>query len=349
MNRRSFATTMLGASAFARIARLPRQDRADFGITAIDGIRVGHYTYMERPTGCTVLLTEVGATGGVDVRGSAPGTRETDLLDPVNMVQQVHAIVLSGGSAFGLDSASGVVRYLRERNIGFPTRAANVPIVPAAILYDLNIGDSTITPDADAGYRACLAATTGALAEGNIGAGAGATVGKSMGGGRAMKGGLGTSSFRTPDGVVVGALVAVNCVGNVVDPSNGTIVAGARDGNGGFIDTRQMATLGQEPQIALGEATTIGVVATNAAFTKAEVTKIAQMAQDGLARTIYPAHTMGDGDTVFAVATGTAEVDGNLGLVGALGAEVMADAILRAVRAAESIPGYPAARDYPEN
>ena len=346
MDRRLFGKTLLGGAGFVAMP-WPRQNGIG-GITDVGGLRVGHFTYSERPTGCTVILSERGATAGVDVRGSAPGTRETDLLNPINLVQQVHAVVLSGGSAFGLDSASGVVRYLGERNIGYPTRAANVPIVPAAILYDLDLGDASITPDADAGYAACESATDGPVAEGNVGAGAGATVGKTMGMGRAMKGGLGTSSFETANGIVVGAIVAVNCVGNVIDPSNGQIVAGARNANGdGIVDTRQMADLEIASNRAVAENTTIGVVATNASFTKTEMTKVAQMAQDGLARTIYPAHTPSDGDTVFALATGTSDRQANLGSIGARAAEVLADAILRGVRAAESIPGFPAARDYP--
>ena len=309
--------------------------------------RLGHFTSSERPTGCTVILTEAGAVAGVDVRGSAPGTRETDLLNPVNTVQEVHAVLLSGGSAFGLDASTGVVGYLRERGIGFPTRAANVPIVPAAILYDLNIGDASIWPDADAGYAAASNASSGPVAEGNVGAGAGATVGKTAGSGQAMKGGLGTSSHTIGDGVVVGAIVAVNCVGNVIDPSTGEIIAGARSRDGtGFIDTRQMVMAGQDSAAEVGGNTTIGAVATNARFTKTEMTKVAQMAQDALARTIYPAHTPGDGDTVFALSTGTSEADANLGTIGALGAEVLADAILRAVKEATSIPGFPAYRDF---
>ena len=348
LDRRSFGRTLLGGAAL--LAMPGRQTGGAGRITDVEGLRVGHFTYAERPTGCTVILSEAGATAGVDVRGSAPGTRETDLLDPVNLVQQVHGVVLSGGSAFGLDSATGVMRYLRERNVGFPTNAANVPIVPAAILYDLALGDASITPDADAGYAACLAATDGPVEEGNVGAGAGATVGKTMGSGRAMKGGLGTSSYETANGTVVGAIVAVNCVGNVVDPSTGQIVAGARSADGaGFVDTRQMAEIEIESSGTLALNTTIGLVATNAAFTKTEMTKVAQMAQDALARTIYPAHTPGDGDTVFALATGASDVPANLGAVGALAAEVLADAILRAVREAESIPGFPAARDYPGN
>ncbi len=346
MKRREFGRVLAGGAVFG--AGAGQRPPADEGkLTDIEGIRVGHFTSTERPTGCTVILTEAGATAGVDVRGSAPGTRETDLLDPVNLVQQVHAVVLSGGSAFGLDSATGVVRYLRERNIGFPTGAANVPIVPAAILYDLGLGDASIFPDADAGYAASVAASDGAIEEGNVGAGAGATIGKAMGPGRAMKGGLGTASFTTPEGLVVGAIVAVNAVGNIVDPSNGRIVAGARNDDGtGFLDTRRMASLEIDKTIAVAENTTIGLVATNASFTKTQMTKVAQMAQDALARTIYPAHTPSDGDTVFALATGTREESANLGAVGALAAEVLARAIIRSVIAAESIPGFPAVRDF---
>lgn len=347
MDRRAFGRTILGGAAWLKLG--PSQSAAPGGtLTDVSGIRVGHFTFTERPTGCTVILTEAGATGGVDVRGSAPGTRETDLLDPVNLVQEVHAIVLSGGSAFGLDSASGVVRYLRERGFGFPTRAAAVPIVPAAILYDLGLGDPSIWPDAEAGYRAAQAATDGPVSQGNVGAGAGATVGKMLGPGRAMKGGLGSASATLEGGLVVGAIVAVNCVGNVVDPATGRIVAGARNDDGtGFLDTRR-AFPGASPG-PIAENTTIGAVATNAVFTKTEMTKVAQMAHDGLARAIYPAHTPSDGDTVFALATGTLGRTGNLGSVGALGAEVLAEAILRAVRAADSIPGYPAWKDYAAN
>lgn len=346
MKRREFGRVLAGGAVFgAAGGQLPTDGGS---LTDVEGIRVGHFTSSERPTGCTVILTPDGATAGVDVRGSAPGTRETDLLDPVNMVQEVHAVVLSGGSAFGLESATGVVRYLGERDIGFTTGARNVPIVSAAILYDLGLGDPSIFPDADAGYRACLAATTEPVSEGNVGAGAGATVGKSMGPGRAMKGGLGTASFTTPEGIVVGAIVAVNAVGNIVDPANGRIVAGARNDDGtGFLDTRRLTSFDPGEAGAFAENTTIGLVATNAAFTKTQMTKVAQMAQDALARTIYPAHTPSDGDAVFALSTGAREGGANLGGVGALAAEVLARAILRAVLAAESIPGFPAARDFP--
>ncbi len=345
MNRRLFGKTLLGGTAYLMHPALQNNTQNRNSLTDVEGIRVGHFTSSQRPTGCTVILTEAGAVAGVDVRGSAPGTRETDLLSPVNTVQEVHAILLSGGSAFGLDAATGVVRYLRERGVGYPTRAVNVPIVPAAILYDLNLGDASIWPDADAGYRAATEATSDPVVEGNVGAGAGATVGKTAGLNQAMKGGLGTSSHRI-GGLVVGAIVAVNCVGNVIDPATGEIIAGARSEDGsGFVDTRQMVLTGQDASATVGENTTIGAVATNARFTKTEMTKVAQMAQDGLARTIYPAHTPADGDTVFALSMGTSETAANLGTVGALAAEVLADAIIRAVKEASSIPGFPAYRD----
>ena len=322
------------------------QDNAEqSGITDVAGIRVGHFTHADRPTGCTVVLTGSGAVAGVDVRGSAPGTRETDLLDPVNTVQEVHAIVLSGGSAFGLDAATGVVRYLAERDIGYPVGSIHVPIVPAAILYDLGIGDPRIFPDHTAGYAACEAADTGRVIEGSVGAGRGATVGKMLGMARAMKGGLGTSSIEV-DGIVVGAMAAVNCAGDVVDPGNGQVVAGARNDDGnGLADIRKVIRSGRSARAREGNNTTLGIVATNAIFTKTEMTKVAQMAQDALARTIYPAHTPGDGDIVFALSTGTSTSNASLGTVGALAAEALAEAILRGVKRATSLPGYPSYAD----
>jgi len=318
------------------------------GITAVPGIKVGQVTRTERLTGCTVILAEAGAVGGVDVRGSAPGTIETDLLNPVNLVQQVHAVFLSGGSAFGLDVATGVRRYLYERKIGFETRAARVPIVPGAILYDLAVGNRPdIWPTADCGYRAATDASSGPIAEGNVGAGAGATIGKSGGGGP-MKGGVGTASVTVAAGadtLIVGAIVAVNAVGDVVDPRNGAVVAGVRtpDGNG-LADARRLLRAGGGAPIKAGQNTTIGVVATNARLTKAQATKVAQMAHDGYARAIYPSHTMGDGDAIFALATGA--IDNNeVSRIGALAADVMAEAIVRAVLQAKGIPGYPAAQD----
>jgi L-aminopeptidase/D-esterase-like protein len=302
-------------------------------ITDVDGIKVGHFTDSRRPTGCTVVLYELGAVAGVDVRGSAPGTRETDLLRPANTVHKIHAIVLSGGSAFGLDTATGVMRYLEERDFGFPTAAGKVPIVPAAILYDLTIGDPKIRPDAEAGYKACMAATTGLVEEGGVGAGAGATVGK-LGGGRRMRGGIGTSSIKLPNGIVVGALVAVNCVGDVIDARTGKIVAGARAEDGsGFVDIMQTyrAGLGITQEVIPGEHTTIGVVATNTRFDKTQMTKIAEMAHDGMARAINPVHTSFDGDTLFAMSTGRLDISANVGAVGALAAEAVSEAIVRAV------------------
>ena len=317
-------------------------------LTAVPGIRVGHCTLTERPTGCTVILTEAGAVAGVDVRGGAPGTRETDLLDPVNSVQKVHAIVLAGGSAFGLDAASGVVRYLDEKNIGLKVGSINVPIVPAAILIDLGVGgDPKIRPDADCGYRAAQAASIEPVSEGNVGAGAGATIGKSAGIQRAMKGGLGSAAITLPDGLMVAALVAVNAFGDVVDPATGKVVAGVRTPDGqNLADVRTLLRSGSLGRSRASQNTTIGVVATNATLTKTQATKVAQMAHDGYARAIVPVHTPYDGDTIFVLATGQRPGDADVAIIGALAAEVMANAILRAVRQAKSIPGYPAVSDW---
>lgn len=319
-------------------------------ITDVAGIKVGHFTDSRRPTGCTVILCEEGAVGGVDVRGAAPGTRETDLLNPINTVQQVHAVVLSGGSAFGLDTASGVMRYLEERNIGFDVRVARVPIVPAAILFDLGVGDPKIRPDAEAGYKACKAATTKAPEEGNVGAGAGATVGKLFGMKRAMKGGVGTASIKLNDGkssLTVGAIVAVNAVGDVIDPSAGKVIAGARTQDGKALLGSMNAILRGEqlPPSLGGTATTIGVVATDVKLDKMQATKVAQMAHDGLARAINPIHTASDGDTIFALATGRSSRPANVTLIGALAAEAMAQAVVRAVQAARRIENLPSASE----
>jgi len=318
-------------------------------LTAVPGIKVGHHTITERPTGCTVILVEGGATAGVDVRGAAPATAETDLLKPVNLVQQVYAISLSGGSAFGLDSRTGVMRYLDEKNIGFKAYGSiNVPIVPAASLIDLNVGNNPkIRPTADCGYRAAQAASTAPVAEGDVGAGTGATIGKSEGSGRAMKGGIGSAAIRMPDGLIVAALVAVNAAGDVIDPATGRVVAGVRTADGkSLADARALLTSGALRQPArLGENTTLGVVATNARLTKTQATKVAEMAHDGFARAIYPSHTMGDGDIIFALATNAQSASADVSRVGALAAQVVADAIVRAARQATGIPGYPAARD----
>jgi L-aminopeptidase/D-esterase-like protein len=309
-------------------------------ITDVEGIRVGHFTDVRRPTGCTVVLFEAGAVCGVDVRGSAPGTRETDLLNPINTVDQVHGILLSGGSAFGLDAASGVMRYLEERKAGFPTRFGRVPIVPAAILYDLGLGDARIRPDAEAGYQASINARQGPVEEGSVGAGTGATIGK-LGSGQPMKGGLGTSSLRLPNGLIVGAIVAVNCVGNVYDPATGKIIAGARKPNvNAFLDIVDWHKSGGGM-----ENTTIGVIATNAVFTKTEMTKIAGMTHDGLARTINPVHTPVDGDAIFAMTTGSSKVRASVAAIGALAAEAISQAVLRGVTRAKGLAGYPAYQD----
>lgn len=316
------------------------------GLTAVDGIKVGHHTLSEAPTGCTVILAGDGAVAAVDVRGGAPGTRETDLLNPVNMIQQAHAIVLSGGSAFGLDTATGVMRYLEEKGVGYDVGVAKVPIVPAAILFDLGLSAKAgVRPGADCGYKAAAAATSGAVAEGSVGAGAGATVGKLGGPGMAMKGGLGTADVSLEGGLVVAALIAVNAVGDIIDPDTGEIVAGARTPEGGFADVRRILRSGVLSRPRRGENTTIGVVATNARLTQAQATKVAQMAQDGFARTIYPAHTPADGDTIFVLATGTLDQDVNLLAVGALAADATAQAVLRAVREAEGLEGFPSVRD----
>ncbi len=318
-------------------------------ITDVPGIEVGHAQDDAALTGCTVILCRKGAVAGVDVRGSAPGTRETDLLDPINLVHKVHAILLAGGSAFGLDAASGVMRYLEEQKIGFNAGIIRVPIVPAAILFDLNIGDRKVRPNDEMGYQACLAASK-AAAEGNVGAGSGATVGKLFGMPLAMKSGVGSASIHV-GGVVVGAIVAVNSLGDVVDPDEGRIIAGLRSGRIGplrvggknyFADTVAMM---KKPlgRTILGLAsrtnTVIGAVATNARLTKAEATKVAQMAHDGLARAIRPAHTMLDGDTIFALSTGNKK--SYVTAIGTFAAEAMLQAILRAVKMAAPVGGLP--------
>ncbi len=348
MRRREFNRGAVAWAAGAALGgRAMSEENRSSGITDVEGIRVGHFTESRRPTGCTVLIFEKGATAGVDVRGSAPGTRETDLLNPTNSVQQVQAILLSGGSAFGLDAATGVVRYLEEHGLGFHMGPVVIPIVPAAILYDLNVGDPKIRPTAESGYKACENAGSGTVAEGNVGAGAGATVGKMFGGKQAMKSGIGTASIRiAKTGVVVGAIVAVNAVGDVVDPKTGQIIAGARTADGaGFMDSMAQIRAGHGVELQPGANTTIGVVATNVILDKSQMTKIAQMAQDGLARTINPVHTLADGDTIFAVATGAISTRANHGAIGALAADVMARAVVRAVMNARGLPGLPAAGD----
>jgi L-aminopeptidase/D-esterase-like protein len=311
----------------------------------IAGLQVGHHTLAARPTGCTVVMCPQGATCGVDVRGAAPGTRETDLLRPDNLVEQVHAVLLCGGSAFGLDAASGVMRWLDERGHGLQVGPARVPNVPAAVLFDLWVGDARIRPGAEAGYAACAAASGQPPAQGSVGAGAGATVGKLFGTDRAMKGGVGSASLRV-GAVTVAALVAVNPTGDVIDPATGAVVAGTRGADGAPRSAARAIAAGELPERALaGMATTIGVIATDAVLSKAQANKLATMAHDGLARSIQPVHTMADGDTLFALATGASGRPGEMTVLGVLAAEVTARAVLNAVRAATGLPGVPSARD----
>lgn len=325
------------------------QQTPNLSLTAVDGIRVGQFTLTERPTGCTVVLADEGAVAGVSQRGAAPGTRETDLLDPLNMVERVHAVVFTGGSAFGLDSAQGVMRLLEERGIGFPIAGGVVPIVPAAVIFDLPFGGRPdVRPTADCGYRAASAASTSPVQEGNVGAGAGATVGKLGGraGGRSpMKAGVGSSAIRLASGLVVGALAVVNAVGDVVDPRSGRIVAGVRNADGSLADARQLLRGEGLAPTRAGENTTLVVVATNAVLSKTQVTRVALMADDGLARAVNPAHTQGDGDTVFALATGRWNGAADVTTIGGLAAEAVSEAIVRAATEARGLGGLASARD----
>lgn len=316
-------------------------------ITDVDGLSVGHAARTGRPTGCTVVLCPQGAVCGAAVRGGAPGTRETDLLRPENTVQGVHAVLLTGGSAFGLDAAGGVMRWLDERGHGLPVGPARVPIVPAAVLFDLWLGDASIRPDADTGYAACVTASREAPAQGNAGAGLGASVGKFYGIGRAMKGGIGTASLRL-GGFTVGALVAVNAIGDVLDPS-GMVLAGARSEDGRrLLGSTEALLSGAGPaQLMAGMATTIGVVATDAQLSKAQATQLASLAHHGLSRAVSPL-TANDGDSFFAVATGTTGRGAELSALGALAAEAVARAIRNAVCAAQALPALPAANDWPD-
>ncbi len=333
--------------ALAARAALSAEAVVNATLTAVPGITVGHAVMSGRPTGCTAVLTgQAGAVAGVDVRGAAPGTRETDLLNPVNTVDRVHAIVLAGGSAFGLDAASGVMRWLEEHGTGFDMRVAKIPIVPAAILFDLGIGDARIRPDADCGYRAASAASAAPVPEGNAGAGAGATVGKARGLERAMKGGIGSTAIRQPSGLVVAALAAVNAYGDVIEPATGKVVAGVRTEDGrALADLRTLVRRGASAGTELHDNTTLVVVATNARLTKTQATKVAQMAHDGFARALWPVHTPADGDTAFAVATGTFDGPIDLVVLGALAADATAEAIVRAARTATGLPGLPSASD----
>lgn len=355
LNRRTLSKTLLGAFAARAIGRAqnPAPVVGNGWITDVGGIKVGHWKDTRRPTGCTVLLFENGAICGVDVRGGWPGTRLTDALDPVKGASntiRVDAIALSGGSSYGLATATGVEQFVREQYIRkMGSRAKDrpwVPAVPAAIIYDIELGDWTITPGAEAGYKACEAAASGAVAEGNEGAGTGATIGKMFGMTQAMKSGLGTSSIRVGDtGVVVGAIASVNALGDVIDPRTGKIVAGARRKDGkGFLSEIDHLRQGHGLR-RRNENTTIAVVATNARFNKTEMSKIAQMASAGMARAVNPVFTTDDGDTIFAVSTGGSDFAAEAGAVGAIAAEALSEAILRAVMNAEGLPGLPAWRD----
>ena len=343
---------ILQAAAAAPLAGAgaePAQTRPEGSLTDVPGVKVGHWTSERRPTGCTVVLTEAGAVAGVDVRGGGPGTRETDLLSPERTVEKAHAIVLSGGSAYGLAAADGVMQYLEEKGVGFRAGRSVVPIVPAAILFDLQMGDGSIRPDKRSGYLAAKAATSEPVPQGNVGAGAGATVGKLLGPSRSMKGGLGSASIRLPGDLVVGAIAAVNSLGDVVDPETGELLAGALAEDGkGLANTAALIRSG----LGFGgagrmENTTLVVVAANVHWTQAQATKAAQMAQDGLARAIRPVHMPFDGDTVFTLGTGGVEVDASkLGLLGAVAADVVARAIVAAILSAESAEGRLSRREF---
>jgi L-aminopeptidase/D-esterase-like protein len=322
-------------------------------IADVSGIKVGHAQDMEALTGCTVVLSEKGAVGGIDQRGSAPGTRETDLLRSEKLVEKVHGVVLSGGSAFGLAAANGVMRFLNEKRIGFNTGVARVPIVPSAVLFDLGIGSSAVYPDETMGYQACINASKNHPEQGNVGAGTGATVGKILGQGQSMKSGIGSASAKIGNGVTVGAIVAVNAFGDVIDPASGNIIAGARTlkkgpvrvgSKGYFADTLTvMKTIAGRSIMGIANRmnTVIGIVAVNAKLNKDQANIMAKMASAGLARTIRPVHAMFDGDTIFSLATGEKKADVNI--VGAFAAEVLAQAVVNAVRSAKSIGGLPAA------
>jgi L-aminopeptidase/D-esterase-like protein len=314
-------------------------------LTDIPGFRVGHRSDTEGCTGCTVILCPEGTVGGVDVRGSAAGTRELDALSPLHLVPHVHGVLLAGGSAFGLDAASGVMRFLEERGIGFDVQVTRVPIVPTAILFDLRIGSAVARPDAAMAYAACLEAAPGPVSEGSVGAGTGATVGKLYGIAQAMKSGLGTASVALPGGLRVAALTVVNAFGDVRDPRSGEILAGARDAHASrrLADTAATIRRGTTHKGYSGENTTLAVVATNARLTKVQATKVAQMAQHGLVRTIAPVHTTLDGDLVIGLATcEAAAVPVDLNAIGLAAADTVSESILRAIRKATSLGGIPA-------
>ena len=312
----------------------------EIAVTDIEGIRIGHAQDMNALTGCTVVIAEKGVTAGVDVRGGAPGTRETDLLDPVNFVEQIHAVILAGGSAFGLDAAAGVMQYLEERNVGFDVGITKIPIVCGAVLFDLGIGDHRVRPDKEMGYQACLNAVDTGCAEGDVGAGAGASVGKILGAERCMKSGLGAFCLQA-GALKLGAVVAVNCFGDVINPETGMIIAGVlSEDKSSFLHTEEvMIEQFASGGLSFGGNTTIGVVVTNGKFSKSQAAKLASMSHNGYARTMRPSHTMLDGDTIFALATG--EVEADINVAGVLAARAVENAVLRAVMKAKSSEGLP--------
>ena len=310
-------------------------------ITAVAGLEAGHYTDLEHATGCTVFLCRAGAVGGVDVRGGSPGTRETDLLRPVHRVEQVHAVVLSGGSAFGLDAASGVVAYLESQGIGFKVGSVVVPIVSSAILFDLGLITADVRPGPEEGRSACLAAGAAPMTEGSVGAGTGATVAKLGGSERAVKGGIGSAAVILATGQTVAAAVAVNAVGGVWDYTNGQLLAGPRRASGGFDDPVAMLLQDQSDAPAGPVNTTIGLVATDAQISKEDANYLARVSHDGLALAIRPCHTIRDGDTMFAMATGHNRSPADLTALGAAAVEATAQAVLRAVRQATGLGGIP--------
>lgn len=307
-------------------------------IALVQGISVGHFTDARRPTGCSVVLCPEGAVAGVDVRGAAPGTRETDLLHPSNLVQEIHAIMLAGGSAWGLETATGAVKWLEEHGAGLDIGVGRIPLVPAAVLFDVKLGDMRIRPDAAAGYAASQVASKERPLEGSVGAGTGAVIGKIFGWERAMKGGIGTASI-TVHGVTVGALVACNALGDVFNPDTGALIAGARMADGSrLLNARDALLRGEEPQpILAGSNTTIGVVATDACITKTQAHRLAVTAHDGLARSINPVHTMSDGDTLFALGTGQSGKTLGMMTLSTMAAEAVAIATARAVLLAQSM------------
>lgn len=311
--------------------------------TDIEGIKLGHKEDKEAATGCSVIICEKGAISGVDVRGGSPATRETDLLNPVNMVQQIHAVVLSGGSAFGLDSCSGVMKYLEEQDIGFDVQVAKVPIVCGACLFDLVVGKPNVRPNLQMGYEAAKNANNIECPNGNIGAGCGATVGKYLGIDNCMKGGLGTYAVEIGN-LQVGAIVAVNCLGDVVDPDDGNKIVAGMIKDGKFLDTEKVMMNNYDDKTNLFSGnTTIGVVVTNGKFNKSEITKIASMSHNGYGRTMRPAHSIYDGDTIFAMSTGYVEAD--LSVVGMLAAKVMSKAVINSVKNAKSMFGIKSYED----